>query len=226
MNCLWCDEEIILEINWKNIIKLSKPKQLCEKCEKKLEVLRDERCQRCSRMTKQEVCADCEWWTKQTDPDPLMFNYSVFTYNEQMQEMIAKWKYRGDFVLAQAFKDHFMDSFHQKFSKMTKDMIIVPIPLSTERLHERGFNQAKVLADFLPMENEELMTRVHNEKQSKLTRTERISSENPFQIKSRINKKVILVDDIYTTGRTLRHAASLLRKHGCPEVYAYTLIRG
>jgi len=95
-----------------------------------------------------------------------------------------------------------------------------------ERLQERGFNQAEVLAAFLPIENRSLLTRIHSEKQSKMTRSERISTKNPFEIVGHINKKVILVDDIYTTGRTLRHAATLLKEHGCPQVYAYTLIRG
>src|SRR5690606_12881635 len=98
--------------------------------------------------------------------------------------------------------------------------------LSKERLMERGFKQAKMLADFLPIEMVEPLSRVHGEKQSKKTRQERMIAENPFFIKETINKKVILVDDIYTTGTTLRHAATLLKEHGCPEVYSLTLIRG
>jgi len=226
MNCLWCDQEIILEMSWTNLVILPKPKQLCERCESGLKLLTDERCERCSRITNEKTCSDCEWWASQKESDPLVFNYSVFTYNKQMQAMIAKWKYRGDFILADAFKQQFIDSFQKKFSMLMEDILIIPIPLSAERLQERGFNQAKVLADFLPIKNEEMITRIHSEKQSKMTRSERISTNNPFKIYEKINKKVILVDDIYTTGRTLRHAATLLKESGCPEVYAYTLIRG
>lgn len=226
MNCLWCDQEIILEMSWKNLIILPKPKQLCERCESDLIPLKGERCSRCSRMSKEKICLDCEWWSSQEESDPLEFNYSIYTYNEQMQAMIAKWKYRGDFILAHAFKYEFIQSFEREFSSIIEEAIIVPIPLSNERLHERGFNQAKVLADFLPIKNEELITRIHSEKQSKMTRSERISTNNPFKTNRKINKEVILVDDIYTTGRTLRHAATLLKEYGCPKVYAYTLIRG
>lgn len=226
MNCLWCDQEIILEMNWKNIILLSKPQQLCENCEGELEILTGKRCECCSRMTLDMICSDCEWWANQNTPDPLVSNYSVFTYNEQIQAMIAKWKYRGDFILADAFKHQFIHSFRKRFSSVMGQMLVVPIPLSAERLYERGFNQAKVLADFLPIKNSELLTRVHSEKQSKMSRSERISTENPFKMNGEINKKVILVDDIYTTGKTLRHAAALLKEHGCSKVYAYTLIRG
>lgn len=226
MNCLWCDQEIILELAWKNLIKLPKPKQLCNRCESELEPLINDRCERCSRMTKEKVCSDCEWWAKEMKQDPLVFNHSVYTYNERMKAMITKWKYRGDFILAHAFKHQFIHSFQKRFILVIEDALIIPIPLSTERLEERGFNQAKVLADFLPIRSKELITRIHSEKQSKMTRSERISTTNPFMIDEKVNKKVILVDDIYTTGRTLRHAATLLKEQGCPEVYAYTLIRG
>lgn len=226
MNCLWCDQEITLEISWDNIIVLSKPNQLCEKCLEELEILHGERCQACSRMTKQEVCSDCERWSTADQQDPLESNISVYAYNEQMQAIVAKWKYRGDYILAEAFKNIFIESFIKNFTGKLKNVMIVPIPLSQERLIERGFNQAKVLADFLPVESMNFITRIHSEKQSKKTRNERISTENPFRINKKVNKTVILVDDIYTTGTTLRHAASLLRTHGCPKVYAYTLIRG
>ena len=226
MNCLWCDQEMIIEMNWTNMMNLPKPKPLCDLCESKLNLLKGEQCERCSRMTSEKICSDCNWWLNQTNSDPLVFNYSVYKYNEQMQAMIAKWKYRGDFILAQAFKQPFIQSFHRKFSDLKEDMIVIPIPLSDERLYERGFNQAKILATFLPIEQRELITRIHSEKQSKMSRSERIATKNPFKIEGKINKSVILVDDIYTTGSTIRHAASLLKKQGCPKVYAYTLIRG
>ena len=226
MNCLWCDQEIILEISWENIFILPMPKQLCALCEGDLELLQGKRCHKCSRMTKDRICSDCASWSNDEQKDPLVSNYSIFTYNEQMQAMIAKWKYRGDYVLANAFKIHVSELFIKQFTHLTKNLIIVPIPLSKERIKERGFNQAKVLASFLPIKSQEIMTRVHSEKQSKKTRHERISTKNPFKVNGKVNKTVILVDDIYTTGTTLRHAASVLRKNGCPEVYAYTLIRG
>lgn len=227
MNCLWCDQEIILEISWKNLLMLSNPKQLCNDCENELEVLQGNRCIKCSRLTTSKTCTDCERWSNhKMHADVLTFNYSVYHYNERMQDMLAKWKYRGDYIIGNAFKEQFIHTFINQFSWIGKDAIIVPIPLSEERLRERGFNQAKVLADFLPMENKEMITRIHSEKQSKKSRHERISANNPFMMSEKVNKAAILVDDIYTTGATLRHASKLLIKNGCPNVYAFTLIRG
>lgn len=226
MNCLWCDQDIIVEINWDNLIVLSKPEQLCKKCMQSLQMLHGNQCLKCSRVSEQKLCQDCERWSDSLIKDPLETNVSVFAYNEQMQEMITKWKYRGDYIVAEAFKQTFIDKYEESFSNELKHSILIPIPLSEERLQERGFNQAKMLVDFLPGESLEIITRIHSEKQSKKTRSERISSDNPFIINETINKTVILVDDIYTTGTTLRHAATLLRENGCPKVYAYTLIRG
>ncbi|GGK02986.1 hypothetical protein GCM10007063_26570 [Lentibacillus kapialis] len=140
--------------------------------------------------------------------------------------MISKWKYRGDYCLGKAFARDYYNAFNHNLSFMASGTIAVPIPLSKERMAERGFNQAKMLADFLPLKSEEKLTRTHHEKQSKKTRRERVTSSNPFHVTAAINAPVLLVDDIYTTGTTLRHAAYVLKKHGCPAVYALTLIRG
>lgn len=227
MKCLWCDQDIASEMSWINFLMPAKSEQLCVKCEGKLELLTGNRCNVCSRMTIEETCLDCQKWSADSFwKDLLIFNHSVFTYNDMMQEVIAKWKYRGDYVLGKVFKDKFKTVFEERFSSFKRDALLVPIPLSEERLSERGFNQAKVLTDFLPLESQEIITRIHSEKQAKKTRHQRISTKNPFIITKKINKPVILVDDIYTTGATLRHAGKLLKENGCPEVYAFTLIRG
>lgn len=227
MNCLWCDKEIIPELSWSNLVFLSKPKQLCQQCESKLEFVTGKRCDKCSRISGETLCHDCKWWEHHTNNhDPLTFNYSIFHYNDQMQALISRWKYRGDYCLGYAFKDYYQNVFKRSFAFLPKEAIAVPIPLSSKRFSERGFNQAQLLATFLPIKAMEVLTRIHGEKQSKKTRQERLSAINPFYLKETVNKPVILVDDIYTTGSTLRHAAKVLKEQGCPNVYAFTLVRG
>ncbi|RKQ35582.1 ComF family protein [Oceanobacillus halophilus] len=226
MNCIWCDADIIPQVNWGNLFVLEKPKLLCPVCEGKLDKIEGKRCVRCSRRSADKVCSDCQWWEEKEGERIIEFNYSIFSYNEMMKDMIAKWKYRGDYYVGEAFKHSFITAYHEKFAFLKKNAVVVPIPLSTRRLKERAFNQAKMLADFLPVETIEALCRTHGEKQSKKSRMERIYADNPFFIEESINKSVILVDDIYTTGTTLRHAAKLLRDHHCPEIYALTLVRG
>ncbi|MEN2768729.1 ComF family protein [Ornithinibacillus xuwenensis] len=226
MNCLWCHDEMIIEIDWKNLFIPPQPSALCVRCAKGLDELTGNRCQKCSRITDDKVCKDCLWWEEYSrQDDPIDFNYSVFTYNNMMKAIIAKWKYRGDYQLGYVFQKPFTEHFRKVFTTK-KGAIVVPIPLSEERINERCFNQAMMLASFLPFEMVELLSRIHGEKQSKKSRYERLSTQNPFIIKESVNKPVILVDDIYTTGTTLRHAAELLKKNGCPIIYTYTLVRG
>lgn len=219
-------EEMQFKLSWSNFLTLTKPEGICEACQVNLKMLAGPRCRRCGRETEAEICKDCEWWMDREGGDTLIRNHSIFQYNVFMQEIITKWKYRGDYILGEIFKHYFYTGFLEQFKPIMKDAVILPIPLSKERLEERGFNQAEALARFLPKEPHLLLTRKHGEKQSKKTRYDRIMTENPFSLTQTIKKPVILVDDIYTTGMTLRHAANVLKQKGCREIYAYTLIRG
>jgi len=224
MHCLWCYTEIIPSMDWQHIFRLEKPPKICQHCEQKLKKLDGSRCQRCSRMSEKRICKDCNWWERRLEKDVLTYNHSIYIYNAFMQDVIAKWKYRGDYQLGEVFRDPLMRAFTYHFRK--KELVVVPIPLSQERKWERGFNQAKMLADFLPGSTVEALQRVDGEKQSKKTRKERIDTNNPFILEESIKEPVILVDDIYTTGTTIRHAAALLKEHGTPVIYSLTLIRG
>ncbi|WP_318246450.1 ComF family protein [Rossellomorea aquimaris] len=106
--------------------------------------------------------------------------------------------------------------------------LIIPIPLSDERLYERGFNQSTVLLEEAEVRPSTILTRLHSEKQSKKTRSERLLQEQVFRLaESDVRGKTILLfDDIYTTGTTLRQAAKLLREAGADAVSSLTLARG
>lgn len=227
MDCLWCGEEIILTMSWSNFIVLPTKKVLCPTCAEGLEIISGPRCSICSRSYEDKICPDCQKWKKQTNgEDILTKNHSIYRYNTTIQAMVTKWKYRGDYCLGRIFNDSFLRGFADVYGSLGSDAIVVPIPLSQDRLLERGFNQATMLAEFLQVEKREVLTRIHSEKQSKKTRLERITTKNPFFLHETVKKAVVLVDDIYTTGSTLRHAAGLLKESGCPQVYSFTLIRG
>lgn len=215
------------EINWRNLILVPKRGKLCVNCSKQLELINGERCKICSRPSFKTVCSDCKQWQNHLELSGIIdFNYSIYHYNEMMKDLISKWKYRSDYVLGDIFKHLFLQTFNEVFVPVVSDYLVVPIPLSKERKLLRGFNQAEQLASFLPRHSNDIINRIHSEKQSKKSRLERISMENPFIMHKRVNKPIILVDDIYTTGATIYNAGALLKKHGCPKVLAYTLIRG
>lgn len=228
-SCLYCHETIAGSVKWGNIFQHEGDRLLCHACYENLKPILNNHCLKCYKANEVKLCSDCEQWSLSSDgQDYLSRNVSLYEYNDWVKDFITQWKYRGDYVLGETFKRSFQEVFLREFKTIMKDSVLVPIPLSKERLFERGFNQASQLASFIveyKVEQEDILYRRTNERQSKKTREERLGMKNPFYIKNKINKSVILVDDIYTTGQTLRHAAKLLKKYGCPEVYSCTLVR-
>ncbi|MCD5325916.1 MULTISPECIES: ComF family protein [Pontibacillus] len=221
MHCLWCDAEIIKEVNWNNLFKLPEDEVICQGCKEQMVLIQGPTCPQCSReMDSEDICEDCVRW----GGAGLDWNVSLYKYNDFLKEVVAKWKYRGDYVLV----DLFMEDFKKRFEtlRVSEETILVPVPLSDERMVERGFNQSEALANALPLQRGNLLSRIHSEKQSKKSRRDRMTTENPFSLNASISKPVLLIDDIYTTGRTLQHAAHLLKEAGASTVFSYTLIRG
>lgn len=226
-NCVWCVEEMDTPLQWSNLFVPKQKQLLCKSCTASLKKIDIQICLTCSKPSLAKQCTDCKEWKRiYYNQDPLLKNISVFEYNGFIKEMITKWKYRGDYQIGFAFQSTFKQTFQAMFHHLPSSPHIVPIPLSKEREQHRAFNQAEMLAAFLTQDTKQLFIRMKGEKQSKRNRKERMDSKNPFILRRPVIKPVVLVDDIYTTGRTLRHAAELLKQAGCSEVYSYTLIRG
>jgi competence protein ComFC len=117
-----------------------------------------------------------------------------------------------------------------------KDFILMPVPLYKKRLLERGFNQAALLAgglsDRLGLEVEEkVLERVRQTvPQVDLEEKERKDNvKNVFSVRdiSRVkNKKIILVDDVITTGATIEECGKVLKLSGAKEVWGVALAKG
>ncbi len=215
-------------MTWKSFLPGSET-NTCDPCYQTLTKINTPTCPVCFRpQSNHDICSDCQSW--ENDPDwkgILKRNVSIYEYNDAMKEILSAFKFRGDAALSAVFEKDLKISFKANFKTETIDGT-VPIPLSPERLYERGFNQAKLLADFLPLPQLEVLKRTHHEKQSKKSRHERLSSSNVFSITNRSiieGKNILLIDDIYTTGTTLRHAAQRLREAGAATVSSFTLIR-
>ncbi len=233
MRCLFCGEEIILAIGWGNLFSREEEVLLCEQCTKQLIPIEGECCVRCSRpfeglveeFRKGEFCYDCVRWEEDKEWKGILErNVSLYEYNDFLKGVISRYKFRGDYVLSEFFS--------KDLNKVLKEFeydLLIPVPLSNKRLYERGFNQAEALiieAGFSPAC---FLKRMHTEKQSKKSRKERIHLSNVFEIVSEedvVGKKVVLIDDIYTTGSTLMHAGKLLKQQGALTVSSLTVARG
>lgn len=225
MHCLICYKDLEPATTWATFFDVSN-KCLCKECGQQFERISNVapfQCKKCMRPIEDEVnlCGDCfAWGERFNGRDPLFKNHSIFSYNSFMKDTMTLFKYRGDYELIKVFREDVLKAL-QPF----KDFTFVPIPLSEERFLERGFNQAEAIVNLTGETVVDILERVHSEKQSKRSKRERLFSENPFKIKDDPPNKVMLIDDLYTTGTTLRQAAQLLLESGAKVVQSFTLIR-
>lgn len=230
-HCLICHEEIESALSWRTLFGEDKTPKICGECNENFSPVTGEICEICGRpfafleaeYRVENLCFDCKRWEDEHWSGSLDQNRSLYRYTDFAKDIMAKFKFRGDYVLAEIFAEDLC----QALQAYQYDYI-VPIPLSEERLYERGFNQAEALISTAGFKPTHLLSRVHTEKQSKKSRSERIHIEQVFKLETELNlnsKTILLIDDIYTTGSTLRHAAKLLKENGAAKVYSFTLAR-
>lgn len=97
--------------------------------------------------------------------------------------------------------------------------------MSKQRFQERGFNQVAALLQQLPFSS--LLEKEEGPAQNTRTRNERLKNKNTFTLKAKVKvpDKILLVDDVYTTGRTLQHAIAVLKQGGAQEIKTFSLCR-
>ncbi|MBY6037065.1 ComF family protein [Fictibacillus nanhaiensis] len=233
--CYYCHQAYSETWSWALFLGLANFPLLCQTCAGKLQLIKGDICRMCGRLfslfpeqyRQGDFCNDCIRWEQDEEwKGILQQNRSLYVYNDFLKEVIAKLKYRGDAEVMKAFHSVARSSFKSIY----KNAVLVPIPLSDERHYERGFNQAELLALGLGRPVELLLKRtVHEEKQSKKTRRERMERKgNPFEVMNPSNivkENIVLIDDVYTTGSTLRSAAKVLLDTGAKTVSSLTLGR-
>ncbi|AXM89143.1 amidophosphoribosyltransferase [Anoxybacillus ayderensis] len=221
MKCVICHDEWMPHMSFSILLTIRQADVCCPRCRARFIRLEGSCCERCSRFSDQAVCEDCIAWEKRKSA--LKQNVSVYMYNDWMKEVMNRFKFRGDYALVEAFRHDIRAVFSKHFSS---DVLLVPIPLSPSRLVERGFNQAEAIASLLPFPIISPLRRIDGEKQSKKTRRERFVGRKFFVAEGSVaGKRIVIVDDIYTTGATVHEAAKLLYDAGAQDICSFTLIR-
>lgn len=225
MRCLSCHSRLFEEIGWSDLFLRRAEDPFCEACRSELIKIEGPRCEICSRSMKTDgVCGDCEVWSKHPGfKGVLTSNQSIYQYNPTLKELLKRFKYSGDYVLAGCFQKE----LSEMLKPFVKSVIVTPLPVSEERLKERGFNQIEALLDCAKIKYELLLSRQNTEtSQAKKMKSERHAGENPFKAFRNLNgEEIILVDDLYTTGTTLRRAAQVLIESGAGKVKSVTIGR-
>ena len=162
--------------------------------------------------------------------------FSAVPYDEKMKKLLYKFKYDGELLIGVDLSEFIIASWNgaaRQFGS-TGNWLICPIPLHWTRYFKRGFNQSNFLAQRLswreniPMCTAALKRVKRTKAQHNLGRFERaknMSSAFKGNISLVAGNNFILIDDIYTSGATLREAASELYNCGATRVCAITLAR-
>ncbi|MEG6573099.1 MAG: amidophosphoribosyltransferase [Caldibacillus debilis] len=232
-DCLLCGSPFVPDIGWNTFFLGEAKEEVCRECRKKLVKPEGPLCPLCSRPLNKagekyrrgNRCRDCHFWEKSAKfRGVLEKNISLYEYNGFLREVLYRFKYRGDYKIARAFSRDLKNAV-----KRLPFDAAVPIPLSEERLYERGFNQAEALIAEAGLEPLHALTRVHSEKQAKKSKTDRILLAGVFQLHPASGdvkgKTFLLVDDVYTTGSTVRHAARVLKEAGAQKILSLTVAR-
>ena len=151
-----------------------------------------------------------------------------------MSKAVHLYKYQGKAPVGNSL-GILLAEFAKGWWKGNKDdHLIVPVPLSPKRLRQRGFNQSLFLAKHvaratgIPVDYMSLRRSKDTQPQSLLKRDDRKKNvKNAFTVlgSGLKGKKVILVDDVATTGSTLNECAKALSKSGAKEVQCMVLAR-
>lgn len=154
---------------------------------------------------------------------------SPFEYTGIMKRPILDFKFNGCRAYAPLFAD-MMKEYLNSYNIWSDFDSIVPVPLHANRLRERGYNQSELIAlhisEYLhiPLDTRCVSRMRATEKQSTLKRADRVSNvKNAFRCDTDLSgRKIILFDDIYTTGNTLDACACTLKNSGAEFVCGLT----
>jgi ComF family protein len=202
---------------------------LCESCVSRF-AQPHPRCLRCALPVGSgiAVCGRCL-----ADPPPLDACYAAVPYDFPWSALITQYKFKGQAGWARVFAT-LMRSTPWVEPALDDAELVLPIPLSRERLAERGFNQSLQLARLIaPRQSDAtLLLRIrHTPAQSALDRKARFANVNgaftlePLRSAEVRGRRIVLVDDVMTSGASLHAAARVLRDAGAARVTAVVLAR-
>ncbi len=201
-------------------------------CLKKLERVREPICKKCGKpieSPEQEYCMDC---TKH------QFSYtrgrSLWVYNHAIDASIFAYKYKGKREYWQFYSNAILTEL-TTFIKNTDPQVIIPVPLNKRKQIQRGYNQAEWIAKGIskkleiPIDTHVLIRNRWTVPQKELSNKERIANLlQAFELEKNHQHydRVLLIDDIYTTGSTIEACSKILKKDGVKEIYFITLCIG
>jgi ComF family protein len=207
---------------------------LCVDCWQEINFISPPYCKKCGHpfdveIDKNVLCGNCI-----SSPPPYKQAFGLFKYDEHSRKIIHKIKYSD--------KTNFIPYFTNILSFGAKEIIgkvdiILAVPMHRLKYLSRKYNQSQLIAYNLAKQNRKLyypdliIKAKVNKPQSGLSKKERKANvAGVFAVKEKYRatmkgRKLLLIDDVMTTGETINACTKLLLKKGCKSVYVLTLAR-
>lgn len=211
---------------------------LCEKCKVDYPITIDKRCMRCSKFIEDkesEYCQDCKGSKKY-----FIQGVSLWVHKGKVKKSIYRFKYQNHRIYAREYAKLIVFYYGDKIKEWGPEAV-VGVPIHKSRFRSRGYNQAQVLAKAIVdeiklvygVDIKECTRDTYRNKntgfQKRLDNKQRIKNlQGVFGVKKGVvlPNKLLIIDDIYTTGATLNELAKILKENGAMELYFITISIG
>jgi competence protein ComFC len=193
-----------------------------------------------------DICKECLSKSSTTERETDLWIFPIFDYRDPViKKSIGYLKYKNKKYIAEFFAEIIYEKIIEELADLEifenfKNPILIPIPLSKEKQKERGYNQTELLCEniikFAQKDNDSNITYlkniIHKTKntlpQARIkNRRERLENlKNAFSIKNKEeikNRNIIIIDDVTTTGATLKEIKKLLEQNGAKNIIAFTV---
>lgn len=202
----------------------------CPDCQQQLPPLPEATCRRCALpyatdISDNHLCGSC---LKETPP---LFEKVIAggIYDAALKEAIHRFKYRGKINLDLPLSDLIAN----RLTDMKTVDLIIPVPLHKKRLRQRTYNQSALLARLIakrldrPFSTQQLLRHRDTPPQQGQNATERKKNlKNAFSLSEPLNgEHILLIDDVLTTGATVRECCRVLKNNGAGKVTVAVLAR-
>lgn len=188
-----------------------------------------------------DICRECEEKLPYTVGDSAMQKFpfidkcvSPLYYKDKVRASVHRYKFGGCSAYSRRYAALMSDCVENNLDCRSID-VISWIPLSKKRLSQRGYDQARLLAEEIAAKTglpcRQLLQKVKNNSAQSLTRDAKQRRENVAGVYALDDGadvsglRILLVDDVVTTGATMSEAARILRKAGAKSVFGVTLAR-
>lgn len=207
---------------------------LCESCAGRAERIKPPFCAKCSQpfdgaISEAFTCANCAHRV-------LHFDAAIAAFRSRgvVREIMHKFKYGHEIYLRHPVAEWLVETLDDPRLADRRIDLVIPVPLHPTRRRERGFNQAELLADLLSrharLPLQPALERIrYTTTQTAFDRAERIENlRDAFRLRKKADVRglrVLLIDDVLTTGSTLSECARVLKAGGAFSVHAATAAR-